>query len=192
MKNPNKLAAALKKEADQFLDETDILAILAKHGEVTFTGSYFYDLMTWRDIDICLPITSKPMLTASEIVRQISKNKTVVSIYIRNEHILMTEGNPPAVFVCIEFLTNNQKLWKVDILLGSPELVAEIIIPGRTLLSRLTTKTREAILHIKFEICKHSNYRQEIKSTDIYRAVLDGGVRNLSEWKYWWKKNKKA
>ncbi|MFH0908299.1 MAG: hypothetical protein V1929_06020 [bacterium] len=192
MTTPHEQAAALKREADQLLVETNLRAVLAKHGTVTFTGSYFYDLMTWRDLDICLPIAGEPMLIASEIVAQICKSNAVASIYIRNEHVLMTEGNPKAVFVCTEFLHADREIWKVDILLGSPELVAQTIAPGRELVLELTTSARDAILLIKAELCTRPNYRQEIKSTDIYRAVLDGGVRDLSGWEDWWKNNKKA
>ena len=192
MNTPNEQAAILKRDADQLLDESGLLSVLSKHGEVTFTGSYYYNLMTWRDIDICLPVVDQPMPIAADIVAQLAANETVASIYIRNEHVLMTEGNPKAVFICTEFLPGEQELWKADVLLGSPELVAETIAPGRELVSKLTTSTREAILLIKSELCKRPNYRQDIKSTDIYRAVLDAGVRDLPEWEQWWKKNEGA
>ena len=192
MTTPNEQATALKKEADQLLLDTGLLGMLSQHGTPIFTGSYFYNLMTWRDIDICLPVSGQPMVIAADIVTRISGKDTLASIYIRNEHVLLTEGNPKAVFVCMEFLSAERNLWKVDVLLGSPRLVADIIAPGRDMVSKLTTNTRNAILSIKSDLCKRPCYRQEIKSTDIYRAVLDGGVQDLSGWEVWWDKNRKA
>ena len=182
----------LKQEADWLIAKTGVRSILAKHGGVTFTGSYFYELMTWRDVDLCLSTDDEPMPIATDIAKEIGKGNAVASIYIRNEHVLKTEGNPQAVFICTEFLPYADKLWKVDILLGTPQLVANTIAPGRALVSKLTPSTREAILSIKYELCKRPDYRQSIKSADIYQAVLDGGVRNISEWEAWWMKNKKA
>jgi len=182
----------LKQEADWLIAKTGIRSTLAKHGEVTFTGSYFYGLMTWRDVDICLSTGEEQMPVAAEIAKEIGKGNQVASIYIRNEHVLKTEGNPRAVFICMEFLPSADELWKVDVLLGTPQLVEDTIAPGRALVSKLTPSTREAILSIKFELCKRPDYRQSIKSTDIYQAVLDGGVGNISEWEAWRMKNGKA
>lgn len=192
MPNPVEQAELLKREADRLLARTGIRAILAKHGDVTFTGSYFYDLMTWRDIDICLSVDAEPMPVAAAIATEICRKNDVACIYIRNEHVLKTSGNPKAVFICMEFLSSADVIWKVDVLLGTAGLVAETVAPGKTLVSKLTPRSREAILTIKSELCKSPDYRQAIRSTDIYQAVLEGGVRNRSEWNTWCMKNRRA
>jgi hypothetical protein len=185
-------AHRLRKTADQLLADTGFRSILDQHGNVQFTGSYYYDLMTWPDIDICLMTAEDPMHVASAIVTQICRSDAIASIYIRNEHVLKTEGNPEAVFVCTEFLPANQDLWKVDVLIGSRELVAETVAPGRELVSKLDQTTKEAILQIKSVLCKDPQYRQEIRSTDIYHAVIQEGVRDLEEWQHWWTEKQKA
>lgn len=187
---PTDEARALKKRADQLLDDTGLRLILGQQGEVLFTGSYYYDLMTWPDIDICLITTEDPMRVASAVVDQVCRTDAIASIYIRNEHLLKTEGNPEAVFVCTEFLPANQDLWKVDVLIGSRELVAETIAPGRELVSKLDQATRDAILQIKTVLCKDPRYRQEIRSTDIYHAVVNAGICDLAGWHDWWAKQK--
>lgn len=186
MASPFTEAQKLKEDADRLLTDTGLGPILTRHGEVLFTGSYHYDLLTWRDIDICLSITEPPMQVASAIVARLCQTDVVASIYIRNEHVLKTEGNPEAVFVCVEFLPAHREHWKVDVLLGSPALVARTVAPGRELVARLNPATRDAILRIKSVLCKHPQYRREIKSTDIYHAVIDEGVRDIAGWEVWW------
>ena len=44
----------LKTEADELLYKKGVFDLLQKYGTPHVTGSYFLNLMTWRDLDIYL------------------------------------------------------------------------------------------------------------------------------------------
>jgi hypothetical protein len=47
-------SSTIKRAADAFLKQKQIIDILSQYGEVVFAGSYATGLMTWHDIDIQL------------------------------------------------------------------------------------------------------------------------------------------
>ena len=134
---------------------------------------------------MCLTVPQPTMETAGKIVRDMSSLRALATVYIRNELVLKTQGNPSAIFVCTEFKPRPKTTWKIDILIGSQDIVRRTIEPGRELKRDLTADTRERIIALKSHLCTQPSYRQEIKSTDIYRAVMEDGVKNLSEWTRW-------
>jgi hypothetical protein len=52
--NPIERALALRQEADVVMQEIGLLDLLSQYGEVTFSGSYFLDVMAYPDIDLYL------------------------------------------------------------------------------------------------------------------------------------------
>lgn len=48
------LNLTIKTEADEILDEYGLMGVLNKFGKPFVSGSYFLNLMTWRDLDIYL------------------------------------------------------------------------------------------------------------------------------------------
>ncbi|MFC1572200.1 hypothetical protein ACFL6M_01250 [Candidatus Eisenbacteria bacterium] len=181
-------AHRLKAEADALLETTGLMAILANYGEVYPTGSYLYDLMTWRDLDLCVATEAPDVASAFRLGAEIAANPLVGAMYFRNEFVLKTEGNPEAMFLCVEYFPPKGGKWKVDILISTPDVVDRVLQPGRDLLARITAETRRAILQIKSALTTRPEYRREYGSREIYRAVLDDGVRNLEQWKMWLEK----
>ncbi|MBN1472917.1 MAG: hypothetical protein JW925_14175 [Syntrophaceae bacterium] len=156
-----------------------------------FTGSYSYNLLTWRDIDVCLILKNDPTPKIMfEIGTELSKINNIATMYYRNEYILETKGNPKGMFWCIEIMFNNQ-LWKVDVLVSTKIVCDEVVKPGLDIISKLTPQKRETILEIKDILSQDKNYRKEFRSTDIYEAVLKNKVSTLDEWKTWWNKKGK-
>jgi hypothetical protein len=51
----------------------------------------------------------------------------------------------------------------------------------------LTDEARFHILAIKEVVCGLPEYRREMLSVHIYEAVLDSGVREIEEFKRWWR-----
>lgn len=184
--SPLDLARDLKQRADALLVETGLLELLTHNGEVLPTGSYSYDLMTWRDIDLCLATKTIDIQTIFLLGHEIATLPGVGSMYYRNEFIMKTPGNPQAVFWCVDFYPPGDKRWKVDILISDPQEVARVLMPGRQLLGRLTEESREAIIRIKSVVCQRPAYRQEYNSSAIYRAVIEESIRTVEEWDLWW------
>ncbi|MBN2053444.1 hypothetical protein JW905_00895 [bacterium] len=185
-------AAHLRQEADRLLQHTALLTLLAGYGTVHLTGSYCYDLMTWRDIDLCVATNDLSTPAMFELGRAMAALPHVGSMYYRNELVMQTKGNPLAVFWCVDFYLPDAIDWKVDILLASPEEVQRVLTPGQELMSRITPAAREAILRIKGELGGRPGYRREFGSRAVYRAVIEDQVATLEEWEDWWARYKAA
>jgi hypothetical protein len=187
MDEPLSRARRLRREAERLLADTGMVRLLSRYGTVTPTGSYVYDLMTWRDVDLCLALDDPGGLErAFEIGRGLAALPGVGAMYFRNEFVLETEGNPSAVFWCVEARAEDGQDWKVDVLIADPEEVARVTSPGEGLLEELTEESRASILEIKAALSREPGYRREFRSEDVYEAVLRHGVASLDEWRAWW------
>ena len=107
-----------------------------------------------------------------DLTRELADLPGLATIYYRNEFVIETEGNPRALFLCLEFLLPGATRWKVDLLIADGDEVQRVLAPGRSLVDRLTTESRKRILLIKAAVCRRPEYRREYGSRAIYEAVL--------------------
>jgi hypothetical protein len=189
--DPTEQSAKLKAEADQLLETSGLLPLLAEFGDVHLTGSYFYDLLTWRDIDLCLAVDHLLSDLVLDIAKRVAAIPNVGSMYYRNELVMQTPGNPRAMFLCVDVYLPEDTRWKVDILVAEHDEVQRVLKPGRAMCERLTPATREAIVRIKSDVCQRPGYRREFGSRTVYDAVLEHGVRTVDAWDAWYE-NRKA
>jgi len=180
-------AGLLKEEASKLLEDLNIVEVLSHHGDVHLTGSYQYDLMTKRDIDICVGIEDPSVDVAFAMGKEMSMLAWVGSMYFRNEYVLKTPGNPLAMFWCVDIVPPGAGKWKVDVLLSSPAEVNRVLSAGERLLRGLDEEKRECILRIKAPLSATKEYGVTFRSTDIYEAVMKGGVKDLAAWTSWWR-----
>jgi hypothetical protein len=178
-------ASRLRTEADELLRSTGLMPLLGPYGKVYSTGSYAYDLMTWRDIDLCVATEDLSVGTMFRLGSALAELPHVGSMYYRNEFVMRTPGNPLAVFWCVDFYLPGKEKWKVDVLLAGPDEVRRVLLPGEQLQKSLTPEAREAILRIKDVVCRRPAYRQEYGSQAIYRAVIEGNVMSVEGWDEW-------
>jgi hypothetical protein len=134
--------------------------------------------MTWRDIDICLAMESpaQSIGVLFSLGGELAALPGAATLYFRNEFVLQTDGNPRAVFWCVEFLSQPGSTWKVDILVSTANEVEGVLAEGHALLGSLTPAQRMAILKLKFPLSGHPLYRVRFRSTDIYRAAIEEGI----------------
>jgi hypothetical protein len=191
MMGPLEQSVKLKAEADELLTQSGLLALLAEYGNVHLTGSYFYDVLTWRDIDLCLGLDNLLPDVVLDIAKRVAVIPHVGSMYYRNELVMQTQGNPRAIFLCVDFYLPDDARWKVDILVAQDAEVQRVLEPGRAVCERLTPATREAIIRIKTDVCHRPEYRVDFGSRTVYQAVLDHGIRTVDQWDAW-HKNQKA
>ncbi|MCU0613034.1 MAG: hypothetical protein MUE60_14760 [Candidatus Eisenbacteria bacterium] len=179
-------AAELREEADYLLSSMNLMELLRGFGTVYATGSYAYDLMTWRDIDLCLATDDLSVSSLFRLGGAIAALPDVGSMYYRNEFVMATVGNPEAVFWCIDVYRPQGATWKVDVLIARDAVVQEVLGPARQMTGALTPLTREAILRVKSVVCTRPGYRREYGSRAVYRAVLDHGVTTVEGFDAWW------
>jgi len=181
----------LKAEADRLLAQSGLLSLLGEYGTVHPTGSYLYDLLTWRDIDLCLAVDVLSHDVVLDIAKRVAAVPHVGSMYYRNELVMQTQGNPQAIFLCIDFYLPGDARWKVDILVAQDREVQRVLQPGREMCERFTPETSEVIVRIKGDVCQRPGYRREFSSRTVYEAVLEYGIRTVDEWDIWYR-NRKA
>ncbi len=174
----------LRIAAETLLSQSGLPSVLKQYGTLHSTGSYYYDLMTWRDIDLCLSVSRIDIAVAFSIGKDIASLPGVGSMYYRNELVLRTAGNPEGIFWCIDLRDHISELWKIDVLISTNNVIENVRMPGLLLKQSLTAATRSTILKIKAELSKRPAYRREYRSTDIYRAVINAGVTNIMEWEH--------
>lgn len=178
-------ARDLGDRAGRLLDRTGLVAILSGYGEVGPTGSWRYGLMTRPEIDLCLAVPAPTASLAFEIGGRIADVEGVGSMLYRNELVLGTPGNPHGILWCVDLADEDGTGWKLDLLVADPGEVARVLRHGEELLARLDAETRAAILDLKRALCDPSRPGGAARSTDVYAAVLDHGVRNLDDWRRW-------
>jgi hypothetical protein len=77
------------------------------------------------------------------------------------------------------------EVWRVDIWFVDERDRQPDLAAMRDLPPRLTEETRTAILLVKDAWARRPEYRREVRSWDIYTAVLDDGVRTPTQFEEW-------
>ena len=178
---PSQIDVALRREADQLLFGKGLHALLAGYGRVEVVGSYAFRLMTWRDLDICLVVEPLAVPTFFELGRRVADILTPWRMSFRNERIAKTEGLPDGLYWGVYFGDEREAAWKIDIWAISPTEYERLSEYATNIAVRLSESARASILEIKSQCWMKPAYRRAYTSGDIYQAVLDAGVKSLSE-----------
>jgi hypothetical protein len=169
-------AARLRREAAVMLEEQGLLAVARQLGETFVGGSYFYDLMTWRDLDIYIKAphvsTADYFALGAEVTARFQARKAFFTD---------DRADGQGLYWGIRLGDLRQGAWKIDIWAVDGTRFEEATVKAREFVRRLTTETRDAILGIKDAYWRDPRYRNTITSVTIYDAVLDGGVRTAAE-----------
>jgi hypothetical protein len=168
-------AKELRREADLLLARTGLLEKLSRHGKVEVTGSYAFDVMTRRDLDVCVAMESLHVHPVFEVGRTLAELPGVGRLFYRNELVLKTAGNPVGVFW--GFTLDD---WPIEVLLAEPDEVRRVVDPLRELLAYVTEEQWRAIVRIKSALTGDPAYRRDFRSTDIYEAVVRDGVTDVA------------
>jgi len=175
------IAAANQQRAREVIRDTDLEAIWRSVGaEANLVGSLRTGLlMKHRDIDF--HIYSEPPLLPSGFaaMARIAENASVRRIECVN--LLHTDEK------CVEwhawYEDRDGELWQIDMI----HIEAGSAYDGyferfaRRLQRALTPEMRQAVLRLKFETPDH----EKISGVEIYRAVVQGGVRTRTELERW-------
>ena len=171
----------LQGKAQSVLKELKLIELLSAGGVVRQTGSTVLGLMVWRDIDLQVSSPGLSIEHAFEIMRPLLTHPRVKQVrYLhQSDHFKLT-GLDERYFFMVYYERPGEPEWKLDISFWldegvHPEPLHEAIE------RQLTPETRLTILRIKDVWYQLPAYRVEVASTDIYDAVLQHGVRTLTE-----------
>lgn len=181
---------ALQHEADEVVKELRLEELLATAGTPVRVGSSALGLMVWRDIDITV-VCSK--LQVDEIARIASRLMT--SKGVRELRFLNDSGDfrtdtsyPDGLYLGVQYISSKGKDWKMDLwFVDEPDQQPDLK-HVTTMPARLTPELRHAILQIKSSWAERQEYGKEVKSYDIYTAVLEDDVRTPEQFEAWLRK----
>ena len=174
-------AAAYQKRAHEVIEETNIREIWSSIGAtINLVGSLRMGLLIKRrDIDFHIYTNPFSLSDSFSAVSRLAQNPRVKSVNYAN--LLEAEDR------CIEwhafYEDSRGDSWQIDMIhilhdsqyVGYFEQVAECIVAA------LTPQTREAILTIKNAI----PLEEHVMGIEVYRAVLEGGIRDPESFHQW-------
>ncbi|PWU69910.1 MULTISPECIES: hypothetical protein [Gracilibacillus] len=190
MIKPDKLLARqlqLQAEADEIADEMHLKQLLLTAGTPVKVGSAALGLMAWRDLDITVVCSKLSIDPISRIALKLMSNPQVRDLKFIND-----TGNwnidptyPDGYFLGITYESRIGNKWELDIwFIDEPEKQPDLY-HIRTMPDRLTSEAIISILSIKTVWAQQREYGKEVKSFDIYTAVLDNNVRTPAEFNQW-------
>jgi len=173
------LSREIRVEADRILG-SGLMNLLAENGEVHVMGSYALRLMAWRDLDIHVvqeaPDINKFFALGGHIATLLQPHR----MHFRNEAQVGTPGLPRGLYWGIYLGDERAGAWKIDVWQTNRQEFESVRRFGAEIASRLDDENRETILTIKAACWHHPEYRRGFTSADVYRAVLDRGVRDVA------------
>ena len=167
----------LKLEADKLMSVAGLPALLSSYADWFVGGSYAYDLMCWRDLDVYVLDEEHNLRQCFEVGYEMTQRLAARKSRFTNN----VGGEPNGFYWGIKLGDERQGAWKIDLWfldLPSYEQHANYVTVMR---QRLTAENRSTIIEIKQAYWQRREYRDTITSDMIYRAALDDGVRTIPE-----------
>ena len=171
----------LQEEAQSVLKELNVIGLLSAGGVVRQTGSTVLGLMVWRDIDLQVSSPRLSLERAFEIIHPLLTHPYVKQVrYLHQSDHFKLADLDERYFFMVYYERPGQAEWKLDISFWLDEGIRPEPL-HEALEQQLTPESRLTILRIKDVWYQLPAYRVEVASTDIYDAVLQHGVRTLTE-----------
>ncbi|WP_234489508.1 hypothetical protein [Paenibacillus sp. S28] len=177
----------LQVEAGAVAEEMNLLPLLAAAGKPVIVGSAALGLMAWRDLDVTVVCSKLDMAAVSGIALQLMSNPGVREMkFINDTGQWNTDpAYPDGYFLGLTYGSANGHRWELDIwFVDEPDKQPDLL-HIQTMPARLTPAKTAAILSIKTEWAKRAEYGNQVKSFDIYSAVLDDNVGTPAEFQQW-------
>lgn len=176
----------LQVASDAVVDALGLNQSLAAVGEPIRVGSSALGLLVKRDVDITVvcPELGKAVHEAVvSIGAELVRHHRVERVLFRNDTgDWNTDANyPDGFYLGVTYRSAAGDDWNLDIwFVDEPERQQDLN-HVKSLPARLTPETRTAILEIKKAYLGRPEYGKSVNGYEIYRAVLDDGVRTSEE-----------
>ncbi|MFZ2544842.1 MAG: hypothetical protein WAW80_02600 [Candidatus Saccharimonadales bacterium] len=178
----------LREEGKVLLESTGIEAILGRFGVVTIGGSYAYNLLVDRDIDIDVRLGAGDELTydlraefGAMLLREIHQMRDikVADIY---HFPKAAKHKIEGIWFGLDIISGHSgERWNIDVWLVKHDSALESDAALTTRVMNLTDVEREIILARKQEALQRGLKEKGTTSTQIYEAVLTQGARTLDD-----------
>ena len=181
---------ALQAEADAVCEALRLGELLGAVGDPVRVGSSALGLMVRRDVDITVvcPDLGRPVHEAvARIGAELALHERVRQVRFRNDTGSWNTdpAYPDGLYLGPGYRAPGGADWTLDLwFIDEPDRQPDLA-HLRTLAPRLTPQTRSAILAIKYAWAGSAEYGRSVTSYDVYRSVLDDGVRTPAEFDEW-------
>ncbi|MFW9846649.1 MAG: hypothetical protein ACFFD6_07875 [Candidatus Thorarchaeota archaeon] len=168
----------LRIEAEQVIDELDIMGLLNAYGYARIVGSVALDLIVKRDIDIhALVLLRDTMDMAQHLVAVLLKVEGVEEVHVKDYR------DKSSLKVGIDEYHGESGVWSIDIW-----LTTDVSTTGFALVDELEANLNEAMREVILNIKRHYHIRDLLQpglSDLIYRGVTEGMVTDVNEFEKW-------
>lgn len=171
LEKAKKLSLLVRCEADKLLKHTDLINILSTFGDVNLSGSYSFNLMVDRDIDLNVVIPSYSLELRTKIIKTLVEQPWAYSVNMTDRIAFKPKSNlqaPLGLFVglTIPFPDNR---WNVDVWFTLTE-------PDKSFDQKILNASQEQkdeILLKKFKAVKNGTKEKGVTSFEIYNSILN-------------------
>ena len=174
-------AAIRRHRAQEIAAALDLSARWSAVGEVVSVGAVAYDLVVSRDLDYEVFTAGPPTVRSGfNVLTELAELPTVTGVRFTNA--LDTDDH--GLYWQVRCRDDDGEPWKIDVWTLPVDhpgpCAAWIVEPMRR---ALTNDLRVAILRLKE--ARTNGQVPDIASIDLYRAVLDDGVRTQADLRAW-------
>ena len=168
----------LRIEAEQVIEDLDIMGLLNAYGHARIVGSVALDLIVKRDIDIhALVLLRDTMEMAQHLLSVLLKAEGVTEVTVKDYR------ERASLKVGIEEYQGESGPWSIDIW-----LTTDVSTTGFALVDEMEETLDEGLRETILSIKRHYHIRDLLQnglSSLIYRAVTEGRVQNANEFEQW-------
>jgi hypothetical protein len=174
----------LCKTAKAIINETHVIDSLLELGKVEIIGSLRLEVMYRRDIDLFVLSNVIDKAQAQEITKKFIESGLFQTVGFADYQTFPEDDMPLGFYWELIVIKDGEK-WKLDVWYLKPDekythMVLDAINTFEPLLSTYPEK-KETILKIKEAYFNGTKYKDNVKSLDIYKAVLEGGINSVEE-----------
>lgn len=180
----------LQKEGYEILKEMKLMEYLANFGNPQIVGSLALGLMTWPDIDIEL-VKEIREDEYWKMVKYIFQQSNLKGIFIMDYRSSLNPNTPKGLYIGVRYYGKQKSPWKIDIWF-LPKRDPNVENLNEWIKNVLKDEHRLPILEIKHALSSHPKYTKEIFSVDIYRAVIERGIKNIEQFKKYLEKTSRS
>jgi hypothetical protein len=180
--------ARLREEAEAVADDLNLPAQLGHLGHPVWVGSAGLGLMVRPDLDITVACQDLDESAVVALGGLFALQLYVRQVTYRDDTAMWNddpETYPDGLYLGLKYCRDPEREWNLDIwFVDEPDRQPDLA-HLRTLGPRLDHDGRVAILRIKYHWAARPEYGRNVRSLDVYRAVLDHGVRTPAEFEQW-------
>jgi hypothetical protein len=173
-----------RERALDIIEELNLLQRWSRYGSPVIVGAIRYGLVVAPDIDVEIYCDEPRIEHGFDVMSEVARVPGVWKVRFANE----LEGPDQGLYWQVRYRNPEGDVWKVDSwLLRHDHPHAHWAEKFADAMQKaLTDETRRAILEIKEALLGEAG----IRGIDIYRAVLEGGVRDVSGFRHWIEEHK--